>query len=226
MSSTSEIANTVLSESNGKSPVRLARPKSLEQIESDGIKLQNAWSFWHDKFIGPNQSVEDYEKNLQELFSFSTIQGFWTCFNNLPTPDKLKAKSSYHMMKTGIRPIWEDPNNADGGFWAMRVKKEDTTKVWKELVLAVIGEQFSMFLEPGDDVCGITVSIRAYDNIIELWTHNATLRSKNIFKKITQIMPDVELKNPYYKGHREHANFNKVPENGKSNDAHNSDDTM
>jgi len=146
MSSTSEIANTVLSESNGKSPVRLARPKSLEQIESDGIKLQNAWSFWHDKFIGPNQSVEDYEKNLQELFSFSTIQGFWTCFNNLPTPDKLKAKSSYHMMKTGIRPIWEDPNNADGGFWAMRVKKEDTTKVWKELVLAVIGEQFSMFL--------------------------------------------------------------------------------
>jgi len=207
--STSEIANPILPNINNKPPTKLTRPKSLVEIESNGIKLQNAWSFWHDKFIGPNQSVEDYEKNLQELFSFSTIEGFWTCFNNLPSPDKLKPKSSYHMMKIGIRPIWEDPNNANGGFWVMRVRKEDTETVWKELLLAVIGEQFSMSLEPGDDICGVTVSIRREDNIIELWTRDSNLKSQNIFKIINQIMPDVDLKAPYYKGNREHANFNK-----------------
>jgi len=76
MSSTSEIANTVLSESNGQPPTKLARPKSLEQIESEGIKLQNAWSFWHDKFIGPNQSVEDYQKKLTGAIFFFNNSGF------------------------------------------------------------------------------------------------------------------------------------------------------
>lgn len=53
-------------------------------------------------------------------------QDFWKCYNNLPPIEKLRFKSSFHLMKSGISPLWEDPKNANGGFWAMRVRKDDT----------------------------------------------------------------------------------------------------
>eukprot|EP01110_Echinostelium_bisporum_P012950 TRINITY_DN808_c0_g1_i1.p1 TRINITY_DN808_c0_g1~~TRINITY_DN808_c0_g1_i1.p1 ORF type:complete len:219 (+),score=50.04 TRINITY_DN808_c0_g1_i1:139-795(+) len=172
------------------------------------VALENTWSFWHDKYIGPSSSVEEYEASLHKLCTFSTIQEFWKNFNNLPLAEKLKPKSSFHMMKAGIRPIWEDPENANGGFWAMRVKKEDTQLAWKELVLASIGEQFGPVLSNDDDICGVTVSLRQYDNLIEVWNSNASSNVNAILARVKSILPNTELKNPFYKAHREHSAFN------------------
>ena len=38
------------------------------------VQLENTWSFWHDKYIGPSQSVEEYEASLHKLCTFTTIQ--------------------------------------------------------------------------------------------------------------------------------------------------------
>lgn len=172
------------------------------------VQLENTWSFWHDKYIGPAQSVEEYEASLHKLCTFTTIQDFWKNFNNLPAVDKLKVKSSFHLMKAGIRPIWEDPENANGGFWAMRVRREDTEHTWKELVLAAIGEQFGPVLSNEDDICGVTVSLRQYDNIIEVWNANASANVNAVLARIKSIVPNVEFRNPFYKAHREHTAFN------------------
>jgi len=181
---------------------------ATQQDTSEPVSLENTWSFWYDKFIAPGQSVEEYEASLHKLCTFSTIQDFWKNFNNLPSVDRLKQKSSFHMMKAGIRPIWEDPENANGGFWAIRVRKEDTAYAWKELVLAAIGEQFGPVISNDDDICGVSISVRLHDNIIEVWNSNASGNVHAILARIKTIVPTVELKNPFYKPHREHTAFN------------------
>jgi len=186
----------------------LSSSPSQGDASSEPVSLENTWAFWYDKFIAPGQSVEEYEASLHKLCTFSTIQDFWKNFNNLPPVDKLKQKSSFHMMKAGIRPIWEDPENANGGFWATRVRKEDTAYAWKELVLAAIGEQFGPVLSNDDDICGVSVSVRPHDNIIEVWNSNASGNVNAILARIKTIVPTVELKNPFYKPHREHSAFN------------------
>lgn len=40
----------------------------------DPVQLENTWSFWHDKYLGPSQSVEEYEASLHKLCTFTTIQ--------------------------------------------------------------------------------------------------------------------------------------------------------
>jgi len=172
------------------------------------VALENAWSFWHDKFIGPGQTVEEYEASLHRLCIFNTIQDFWKNFNNLPPAEKLKPKSSFHMMKANIRPIWEDSENANGGFWAVRVRKEDTQTAWKELVLAAIGEQFSPVIDADDDICGITVSVRHFDNIVEVWNANSRANTQLILQRARSILPGIDLRNPFYKAHRDHSAFN------------------
>jgi len=177
---------------------------------AEPVQLENSWCFWHDKYLGPSQSMEEYEASLQKLCTFSSIQDFWKNFNYLPPIEKLKMKSSFHMMKSGIRPIWEDPENANGGFWAMRVRREDTDLLWKELVLAAIGEQFGPVLSNDDDICGVSVSLRQFDNIIHVWNGNANANVNAILARIKSIVPNVEIRNPFYKAHREHTSFNKV----------------
>jgi len=172
------------------------------------VQLESSWCFWHDKYIGPSQSVEEYEASLQKLCTFSTIQDFWKNYNNLPPLDKLKLKSSFHLMKSGVRPIWEDTENANGGVWSMRVRKEDTEFVWKELVLAAVGEQFGPVLSNDDDISGISVSLRQFDNIIHVWNANASSNVNAILARIKSIVPNVEIRNPFYKAHREHIAFN------------------
>jgi len=186
---------------------------STQQDTTEPVSLENTWSFWYDKFIAPGQSVEEYEASLHKLCTFSTIQDFWKNFNNLPSVDRLKQKSSFHMMKAGIRPIWEDPENANGGFWATRVRKEDTAHAWKELVLAAIGEQFGPVLSNDDDICGVSVSVRLHDNVVEVWNSNASGNVNAILARIKTIIPTVELKSPFYKPHREHTAFNAAKSN-------------
>ena len=44
----------------------------------------------------------------------------------------------------GVKPVCEDPACKDGGRFSLRVPKTHTSKFWEDLLLAMIGEQFSL----------------------------------------------------------------------------------
>merc|ERR1711934_1051516 len=65
-----------------------------------------------------------------------------------------------------------------------------TSNVWKELLLAAIGEQFEGSLAEGDDICGLSVSPRDRDDIIQIWNFDATLAvNDSVLSKVHSLAP-------------------------------------
>ncbi|KAJ3781982.1 translation initiation factor eIF4e [Lentinula aff. detonsa] len=111
----------------------------------------------------------DYEANLTVIGTFTTVEQFCRYFNWLKPPSLLERNSNYHLFKSPIKPMWEDPANASGGKWVltMRNNPELLDRCWGWLCMALVGEELE---EGGDEICGAVVSLRAKVDRIQIWT--------------------------------------------------------
>lgn len=129
------------------------------------MDLTAGWTFWvdsWDKGAGPEGEAV---QRLEEVGSFTTINNFWSLFNNLPLA-KIPCGTSLHMFKGGIRPTWEDEHNANGGHLRVVVKEDSAAgRAWLDLTLALVGDQF----ESCDHLCGVGATKKDYGTALCLW---------------------------------------------------------
>ena len=59
-------------------------------------------------------------------------------FQHLRKPDSSKPGVEFQMFKDGIKPMWEDENNKNGGKLSFKLKKNFTTIIWEEMVMLCI----------------------------------------------------------------------------------------
>jgi translation initiation factor 4E len=121
-----------------------------------------------------------YEAGLTTVGEFDTVESYCRYFNWLKPPSKLERNSNYHLFKSGIKPMWEDEANANGGKWVLTMKNNPALldQCWQWLTMALVGEE----LDEGDEICGAVVSLRSKVDRIQLW-----MRSKDDVEKVNGI---------------------------------------
>ena len=82
--------------------------------------------------------------------------------------------------------MWEDEGNKNGGKFSIKLKKDYTTIIWEEIVLALIGGILPQIVK--DEINGVVVSIRKEFNILQLWFKNY---SPNVINEIEQSLKDL-----------------------------------
>lgn len=109
-----------------------------------------------------------WEASLLHVGVFDTVEGFARHMNNIRLPSGLSKGANYHLFKDGIKPLWEDPANKNGGKWVMLVRGQQSLidSIWSNLTMALVGQ----VLDPMDSVCGIVVSARPKMDRIQVWT--------------------------------------------------------
>jgi translation initiation factor 4E len=144
-------------------------------------------------------SPEEYSDHVQPIATFRTVEQFWRVYGHLRRPSDVKDKVDFHLFKDGIKPVWEDEENCQGGKWILRLKKGLASRVWENLVLAMIGEQFMV----GEEICGAVCSVRNQEDIVSLWNRTAdvagiTNRIRDTMRRVLNLPPSTLLE---YKRH-------------------------
>ena len=47
----------------------------------------------------------------------ASVEQWWGLYTHLARPSELPPLSDLHLFKLGIKPMWEDPANVNGGKW-------------------------------------------------------------------------------------------------------------
>lgn len=117
--------------------------------------LQHKWAiFLHY----PSHFTTYAQEASEEACSFDTVEDFWRYFEYIPLCSKVfthieadtvihpridgRVLEGYGLFKDGIRPEWEDPINAKGGHWEMKMAYDldILDETWRCVVLGLIGE--------------------------------------------------------------------------------------
>lgn len=131
------------------------------------------------------------------------VESFWSLWTHVHPPSSLLPTTDYLLFHSGVRrPVWEDPLNLSGGKWIIRLRKGVADRLWEDLVLAVIGDQFDGVINSGEaagaqadansdgefpEICGCTISVRQNEDIISLWNrHDSSAKSKEKIKCVSR----------------------------------------
>ena len=150
---------------------------------------------------GAASSGVPYETSIKTLATVHTVEQFWDVYNHLIRPSDLPTTTDYHFFRDGIKPTWEDPSNAKGGKWIVRLRKGLASRYWEEIILAILGQQFAV---PDGEVCGAVLSIRYSEDIVSVWNRTSSDRGsvdriRDGIKKVLQLPGHVHLE---YKPHQ------------------------
>lgn len=148
------------------------------EVSQELIKhpLQHTWTLWYYE----NDKTKGWEENQREITSFSTVEDFWCLFNHIKAVSSIRTGCDYSLFKSGIRPMWEDEANKDGGRWLISLDKKQRNNeldaFWLEILLCLIGEAFDDY---SDDICGAVVNIRLKGDKIGIWTADASRKKSD-----------------------------------------------
>lgn len=166
------------------------KPADGNQVLSDpNIKfpLENSWSFHFYK----NEKTKTWKENVKFITTVDFVEDFWGVYNHLQLVSKLNPGCDYMFFKKDIPPMWEDPQNCDGGRWILSLEKKFRNSsldvYWLNTLLALIGDQF---MEESSYVNGVWVNVRSKGDKLSLWTKsakNAEVQLK-IGRKLREIL--------------------------------------
>ena len=120
-------------------------------------KLKESYVLWNHDINDKDWSLESY-KNLLEI---NTAEDYWYCVDNIP--DKVINYSMLFLMKKGIMPTWEDPQNIGGGCISIKMPIKEALTFWKIATKYLVSENVP------DNINGISISSKKTFNIVKLW---------------------------------------------------------
>ena len=162
------------------------------------LPFQYHWAVWYDKHTENTTTPSACQNQLYLLHEdVADIATFYRVYNNYPW-HKIRMRDSVHIFRKGVRPVWEDPENAQGGCWMFRVPKSKAQAFFHEMAVLCLANEFQAVVEKGmycitlfhvlyiriyrrcmhgrilmslehDHVLGISMTVRFNSHLISIW---------------------------------------------------------
>jgi hypothetical protein len=140
---------------------------------SDSTALPQSWVLWyHD----PNNS--DYSLNSYiKISGIVSAQHFWTVVEAI-SPEAWNS-GMFFLMREGIRPLWDAPENDKGGAWSKKIDATETRDVFLDCMVHCLAEK--MLTKQNECIAGVTLSPKGQFHIIKIWNLTTAVHDRKFF---------------------------------------------
>lgn len=136
--------------------------------------LQNKWTLWGHLPHDTEWDITSYKK----ICTISSVEEMIAITNSLPPA--LVRTCMLFLMKEGINPMWEDPNNRMGGCFSYKIHNKNVYDVWMNMSYLLGGETLSNNDGFINSITGITISPKKNFCILKLWMKNCTYQNVSV----------------------------------------------
>ena len=154
------------------------------------LDIKDEWVLW---FHSINDSKWD-KSSYKELFKLKDLCDVYVVIDVFK--QNHYQNGMFFLMKKGIFPNWEDPNNRLGGCLSFKISSSNVINEWNNLYLNCILE--NLLSENNDKINGISISPKKEFNILKLW-FSETIDYKKEF--VERENTEITLSNSIYKKH-------------------------
>jgi len=185
-----------------------------ENKEQDDYLLDTYYTLWYHGITEKNWDKDSYVK----IGTIHSLKDFWIYYNSINT----FLKGIFFLMKEDILPIWEVPDNINGGYWSFRVDRDKVDDIWTKLSIQLITEnicnsssskselqqteQLDKIIK--HDINGISISPKAVNAVIKIWNNDSSYCKLDDIKSITNIK--LESSYTFYRPHKQHKDIIKL----------------
>jgi translation initiation factor 4E len=136
--------------------------------------LSDKWTLWAHLPHNTDWSIKSYIP----IYTFASVEETMAVTETLPPV--LIENCMLFLMKEGIKPTWEDPQNRNGGCFSYKVSNKNVAKIWKELTYVTVGGTLSNHASYVNKVTGITISPKKNFCIIKIWMSDCSNQNPEV----------------------------------------------
>ena len=136
--------------------------------------LSDKWTLWAHLPHNTDWSIKSYIP----IYTFSSVEETIAVSETLP--NALVENCMLFLMKEGIKPTWEDPQNRNGGCFSYKISNKNVAKIWKELTYVTLGCSISNQNSYVSKVNGITISPKKNFCIIKIWMSDCSNQNPDV----------------------------------------------
>ena len=138
--------------------------KSLEDNARNEIihKFICNWVLWTHLPNDDNWSFDSYKK----IITIKSIEDALNLFENFP--ENIIKNSMLFLMRDGIKPLWEDDLNKNGGCFSYKINNKLVNDLFRKMAYVLMGENLAN-PEISQYINGITISPKKNFCIIKIW---------------------------------------------------------
>ena len=81
---------------------------------------------------------DNFFEKIKRVLTIKTTSDFVSFYSQFNKPKNLLGGSEVFLFKDGIKPLWEDPKNQNGGCFFLHIKKTFANKLWENLLFSVV----------------------------------------------------------------------------------------
>ena len=107
--------------------------------------------------------------SYKTIHSFTSEDELINLYNNIPT--EIVKNCMLFLMKSNVKPMWEDVNNKNGGSFSFRIDNNKIIDKWFLISYLFITNKL---IHNANNINGITISPKKNFNILKIWVSDCT----------------------------------------------------